>query len=219
MELQENERPARYEVVFRVPPGVPVAGTLVVSEDRLLLEDQGRSEMSVPYTDIAKVRIGRSPDECLDGNPVLLLERHGLQPIQIAPLGSDLLHELAELLTSLAIENANPGQRVAVIVPLKRAQLARARELVKQGPPFDPGALGFTRHEVFLIGDEAIFLFTGPYVRAKLARMSGDPTLWQLGRAWRDCIAGRPRIAAVPEVAVRSTDRPVYSWAAQSDGS
>jgi hypothetical protein len=170
--------------------------------------------MSLPYADITEVRIGRSPDERLNGNPALLLERDGAQPIQIEPLGFGLLHELAELLTSLALENANPGQRVAVIVPLKRAQLARARELVTQGPPFDPGALGFTRHEVFLIGDEAIFLFGGPHVRAKLARLTGDPTLWQVGRAWRDCIAGRPRIAAVPEVVVRGSDRPVYSWAA-----
>jgi len=217
MEPQNNERSARHAVVFRVAPGVPAAGALVVHEDRLLLEGrsgEGRCELSLPYADITEVRIGRSPDERLNGNPVLLLERDGAQPIQIEPLGLGLLHELAELLTSLALENANPGQRVAVIVPLQRAQLARARELVTQGPPFDPGAFGFTRHEVFLIGDEAIFLFTGPHVRAKLARMTGDPTLWQVGRAWRDCIAGRPRIAAVPEVVVRGSDQPVYSWAA-----
>lgn len=217
MELPSNERPVRYAVAFRVAPGAPAAGALVVCEDRVLLEGQsseGRSELSVPYADITEVRIGRSPEERLNGKPALLIEREGAQPIQIEPLGFGLLHELAEILTSLALENANPGQRVAVIVPLKRTQLARARELVSQGPPFDPGAFGFTRHEVFLIGDEAIFLFTGPRVRAKLARMTGDPTLWQVGRAWRDCIAGRPRIAAVPEVAVRGSDRPVYSWAA-----
>jgi hypothetical protein len=217
MEPQKNERAARYPVVFRVAPEVPVAGALVVHEDRLLLEGrygEHRSELSVPYAEIAEVRIGRGHDERLNGNPVLLLERDAMQPIQIEPLGFGLLHELAELLTSLALENANPGQRVAVIVPLNRAQLARARELMAQGPPFDPSLFGFTRHEVFLIGDDAIFLFTGPHVRAKLARMTSDPTLWQVGRAWRDCIAGRPRIAAVPEVVVRGSDRPIYSWAA-----
>ena len=217
MEVQRDERRVRYPVVFRVAPGVPAAGALVLCEDRVLLEGrsgEGRSELAVPYGEIAEVRIGRSGDERLNGKPVLILERVDTQPIQVEPLGFGLLHELAELLTSLALENANPGQGVAVIVPLKRAQLARARELVMQGPPFDPRAVGFTRHEVFLIGDEAIFLFIGPHVRAKLARLTGDPTLWQVGRAWRECIAGRPRIDALSEVAVRGSDRPVYSWAA-----
>jgi hypothetical protein len=106
---------------------------------------------------------------------------------------------------------------VAVIVPLKKGRLARAKELVAQGPPFDPGALGLTRHQVFLSADEAIFVFAGPHVRAKLERMTRDPTLWRVGHAWRGCIGGRPRLATATEIVPESGDRPVYSWIANRD--
>jgi hypothetical protein len=220
MEPRGPQRAARYAVIFRVAPRTPTAGALVVDEDRLLLEGrsaEGRVELSVPYADLTEVRIGRSADERLNGRPALLLEREGGQPVQIEPFGAGLLHELADLLATLATEHADGGEQVAVIVPLKKGRLARAKELVAQGPPFDPGALSLTRHQVFLSADEAIFVFAGPHVRAKLERMTRDPTLWRVGHAWRGCIGGRPRLATATEIVPESGDRPVYSWIANRD--
>lgn len=221
MEPRGQQRSARYSVVFRVAPGPSAAGALVVDEERLLLEGrsaEGRVELSVPYADLSEVRIGRSPEERLNGHAALLLEREGAQAVQIEPLGAGLLHELADLLAALATEHADGGEQVAVIVPLKKGRRARAKELVAHGPPFDPAALGLTRHQVFLSADEAMFVFAGPHVRAKLERMTRDPTLWRVGHAWRGVIGGRPRLAPAPEIGPASSDQPVYSWTAKRDG-
>ena len=222
MEPRGEQRSGRYSVVFRVAPGPSAAGALLVDEERLLLEGrspEGRVELSVPYADLSEVRIGRSPEERLNGHPALVLEREGAQAVQIVPFGAGLLHELADLLATLATEHADGGEQVAVIVPLKEGRLARAKELVSQGPPFDPAALGLMRHQVFLTADEAIFVFAGPHIRAKLERMTRDPTLWRVGHTWRGCIGGRPRLATAPEIGPGRNDQPVYSWTANTTGS
>ena len=118
-------------------PGNPTSGVLVVDEDRLLLKGRSaedRIELSVLYADLQEVRIGRSPEEQLNGRPSLVLERDGSQAVQITPHGAGLIHELADLLTALATEYAEGDEEVAVIVPLKKGQLQRVKELVAKGP-------------------------------------------------------------------------------------
>jgi hypothetical protein len=211
------QRPARYAVAFRIGQGARAAGALVIDQDRLQLEGRtadGAVELSVPYAELVEVRIVRGPEELLNGRPALLLARQDRPPVQVEPFGIGLLHELADLLVALATEHADGGEEVAVIVPLKKDRLAEAQELGAQGPPFDPAALGLTRHEVFLTADKAIFVFAGAHVRAKLERMTRDPTLWRVGIAWRGCIGGRPRLAAASDTRPGTDDQPVYSWAA-----
>ena len=140
---------------------------------------EGRVELSVPYAELTEVRIGRAPEERLSGHLTLLVGREHAPPLQIEPLGAGLLHEIADLLAVLATQHADSGEQVAVIVPLKRGQLARVQELVAQGPPFDPAALGLTRHQVFLSAREVTFIFAGEHVRATLEHATSDPTLWQ----------------------------------------
>ncbi|HEU0247536.1 MAG TPA: hypothetical protein VFR38_10665 [Gaiellaceae bacterium] len=211
------QRPARYAVVFRIGLGARAAGALVIDQDRLQLEGRtadGPVELSVPYAELVEVWIARGPEELVNGRPALLLAREDGPPVQVEPFGIGLLHELADLLVALAAEHADGGEEVAVIVPLKKDRMAQAKELVVQGPPFDPAALGLTRHEVFLTADKAIFVFAGPHVRATLERMTRDPTLWRVGIAWRACIGGRPRLAAASDTRPGTDDQPVYSWAA-----
>ena len=219
MNRRGRPRATRYAVVFRAGRGNPTAGALVVDTDRLRLEGrsaEGRVELSVPYAELTEVRIGRAPEERLSGHLTLLVGREHAPPLQIEPLGAGLLHEIADLLAVLATQHADSGEQVAVIVPLKRGQLARVQELVAQGPPFDPAALGLTRHQVFLSAREVTFIFAGPHVRATLERTTSDPTLWRVGLAWRGCIAGRPRLSTVPERQPEDDARLVYSWAADN---
>jgi hypothetical protein len=198
------QRPARYAVAFRIGLGGRAAGALVIDQDRLQLEGRtadGPVKLSVPYAELLEVRIGRGPEELLNGRPALPLARQDRPPVQVVPFGFGLLHELADLLLALATERSDSGEEVAVVVPLQKGRMAQAKELVAQGPPFDPAALGLTRHEVFLSADKAIFVFAGPHVRAKLERMTRDPTLWRVGIAWRGSSAGglaspRPRTPA-----------------------
>jgi hypothetical protein len=211
------QRPARYAVAFRIGLGARAAGALVIDQDRLQLEGRtadGPVKLSVPYAELVEVRIGRGPEELLNGRPALLLARQDRPPVQVVPFGFGLLHELADLLLALATERTDGGEEVAIVVPLRKARIAQAKELVAQGPPFDPASLGLTRHEVFLTADKAIFVFAGPHVRAKLERMTRDPTLWHVGIAWRGCIGGRPRLAAASDTRPGTDDQPAYSWAA-----
>ena len=164
MEPRGERSLTRYAVAFRVAGVAPAAGALVVEEDRLLLEGrspEGLVELSVPYAELSEVRVGRSVDERLNGRPTLLLSRKNGPLVQVEPFGVGLLHELGDLLAGLAATHPDVDEQVAVIVPLKRGRLARAKELVADGPPFDPAALGLTRHDVFLAPEEAVFVLCG----------------------------------------------------------
>jgi hypothetical protein len=220
MNYRGQQRVTRYAVVFRAGQGVPTAGALVVETDRLRLEGRrsasGLVELSVHYAELTDVRIGRTPEERLNGRPALVLGREDAPAIQIEPFGTGLLHEIADLLATLANPHDDSSEQMAVIVPLKKGRLARAEELVAQGPPFDPAALGLKRHQVFLSARAATFVFAGPHARATLERATTDPTLWRVGLAWRGCIAGRPRVSTAPKVQPEDGARLVYAWAADA---
>ena len=208
---------ARYAVVFRLGSEAPMAGALVIGDESLTLDGRrpgARESQTVPYSELAAVRVGRTVEERLNGRPTLVLERTDNPSIQIEPLGFGFLHELASLLTAFAIRNGAADETVGVIIPLKEGRLERARELVAQGPPFDPEALGLTCHEVFLNEDEATFVFHGPRARVTLQGVSRDPSLWRAGLAWRSCIGGRPRFVDASELTVTDDERPVFSWTA-----
>jgi hypothetical protein len=84
---------------------------------------------------------------------------------------------------------------VAVVAPLKYGSQAEARRLIESGPPFDPERSPLVRHEVFLTGDEAIFVFEGPNARDAVEQLLGEASVWKAAVAWRRCLAGRPRVA------------------------
>jgi hypothetical protein len=210
-------RSSSYPAVFRVGFQDQANGTLVVDEEALLLEGrspQGRIELRIPYSELDEVRIGRLPEERLNGRASLLLSYRDGQHVRVEPIGFGLLHELAELLAEVAREHRDEHERVAVVLPLRKSRIAEARELVEDGPPFDPAVLGLKGHEVYLSEDEAVFVFEGPNVRTMLQRLTRDPTLWQAGIAWRSCVCGRPHL--LPEAHLPN-EPPVYSWKAEGE--
>jgi hypothetical protein len=84
---------------------------------------------------------------------------------------------------------------IAVIAPLKYGVQAEARGLIAAGPPFDPESTPLVRHEVFLTGDEVVFVFEGPDARLAVDQLIGESSIWKAAMAWRKVLAGRPRIA------------------------
>lgn len=207
----------RYAVVFRASAGPPIPGALMLEDDRVILEGRGPAghiTLTVPYPALTSVRVGRTPAERLNGRVTLILERAGEPTIQVEPLGIGFLQELASLLATLTPRDMEGEEQVAVIVPLKEGRADRARALVAEGPPFDPAALGLTRHQVFVTDLGAIFVFTGREARAKIQAVSRDPRFWRLGLSWRDCAAGRPRIASAAELDAARAEPPAFSWAA-----
>lgn len=91
--------------------------------------------------------------------------------------------------------------RLVVVVPLADGARERARELLEQGPPFDPAATHLERHSAYLTDREAVFVFETPGDEPPLQLRAEDPALLYAAEAWRDLMAGRPRKA-----------QPVYSW-------
>lgn len=85
--------------------------------------------------------------------------------------------------------------RLVLVVPLKEGAAPRARQLLEEGPPFELGATELERHEVFLTGREAVFVFETEGDAPPLKLRAGDPTLREAAAAWRECMAGRPRKA------------------------
>jgi hypothetical protein len=210
----------RYAVVFCERGGEAAAGALELNQDRLLLTGraaQKRCALSVPLADITAIRIGRLPADRLNGHTTLVLERGRRQAVQVAPVGAaGLLHEIADLVGALTAEQRAGSEELAVVVPLKPNCLLRAAKLLEAGPPVDPAALGLTSHQVYLREGEAVFVFRGPNVSARVGKAMRSPALWRAGLAWQDCFAGRPTIHGSTEVLAREAT-PAYSWAAPDD--
>ena len=85
------------------------------------------------------------------------------------------------------------GQLV-IVVPLKPGSREEARRLIAQGPPIALDETDFTRHEVHLSDDEAVFVFESP-TGPTLSLPAEDPTLHRLAEEWEAIMDGQPRKA------------------------
>jgi hypothetical protein len=86
------------------------------------------------------------------------------------------------------------SSRVVVVVPVKESALEHVRALVAEGPPFDLPGSGLDAHHAFLTEREAIFVFEAAD-RAALEQLVANVDLWAAAEAWREHVAGEPRIA------------------------
>lgn len=96
-------------------------------------------------------------------------------------------------------------EQLAIVARLKPETELRAAELIAEGAPFDPHAIGLRRHAIFLSAGEVVFVFEGNEVEWKIDSLIDEPFHWDLLAAfedWRAIIEGQPRIARV-----------AYSWA------
>lgn len=191
-----------YGVVWREGESPLATGKLELLPRAIRLDGlEGAQE--IPYELLANVRVGRLAGERIDGRPSLVLERRSGAPFTISTVAKpSLVGEIVERLAALQLGN-DPSRRMAVILPIKPEAHEAVRTLLDSGPPFDPQQIeGLERHEVFLTLAEAIFLFDSHLGADAVATLVEDPELWQAAAAWRDHIAGPPRIA-----------ENVYSWA------
>ena len=85
--------------------------------------------------------------------------------------------------------------RLVLVVPLKEGAAGRARELLREGPPFELETTHLERHEVFLNEHEAVFVFDTAGEAPALELEAGNPLLREAAAAWREIMAGRPRKA------------------------
>lgn len=91
--------------------------------------------------------------------------------------------------------------RFVITARLRKGSADKVAQILREGPPFDIEQTSLERHEVFLAGDEVVFLFEGPHAEEEARRLgSGRGVITQAGRLAIH-IDGRPRL---PEE--------VFSW-------
>jgi hypothetical protein len=184
-----------YGVVWKEGSRAPVPGKLELLP-RMLRLDGLEGSREVPYEAVAAIRVGRSVSDRINGGQSVVVERNLGEPITIATVAQpSVVGEIAERLAALRF-GAQTNRLVVVIIPLKPGARASVTRLLKQGPPFDPVAIqNLDRHEVFLTTDEAVFVFESQLGADALAPLLADPKLWDAAAAWREYVAGPPRIA------------------------
>lgn len=195
-----------YGVVWREGASPLAAGKLELLPRGIRL-DGLEGTQDIPYELLAGVRVGRLAGERIDGRPSVVIERRSGAPVTISTVAKpSLVGEIVELLAALQLGD-DSARRMTVVLPIKPESRDAVRALLASGPPFDPEQMeGLDRHEVFLTAQEVIFLFDSNFGGDALARLIADPELWQAAGAWREHIAGQPRLA-----------EEVYSWTRRND--
>jgi len=188
-----------YAVKWREPDGQTYLGRLALGARTLDLEGRPRDggpaiNRQIGYEEILSLRIGNRGADRLDGQPALVVERaDGRYLVTSAGMGAGIVQEVADRLAGL---RGDARQRATVVVPLKAGALAGVRDLVAQGPPFDPARTALTQHQLLLTEREAIFVFETQSEEG-LAALLGQLDILAAAVAWRDLVAGPPRLAAV----------------------
>ena len=141
------------------------------------------------------LRIGCSRGDRINGGPAVVVERRKGERVIISTVAQpSLIGEIAERLAALQL-GARKNRRIVVVLPLKPNAHEPVSALLKQGPPFDPASIeGLDRHEVYVTGDEAVFVFESALGADALAPLLADPKLWGSVSAWGEHLAGAPRI-------------------------
>ena len=85
--------------------------------------------------------------------------------------------------------------RLLIVARLQDGKHAAAKNLLRQGPPFDAEELGFHRHGAFLTATEVVFFFEAPEVEWILSDLIDDPVISASFAPWQSLIKGSPRMA------------------------
>jgi hypothetical protein len=201
-----------YAVRWREPNGETFIGRLALGPSTLRLvgrttgAERRTVDRQIGYAELQGLRIGAGADR-LDGRPAVVVERaDGLYLVADAGLGPPIVQELVGRLADLRLAAA---RKATVIVPLREGSIDRVRELVAQGPPFDPAGTSLTRHEVFLTPREAVFVFEAEREDG-LRALLGHLDIWVAAAPWGEHVAGTPRVADL----AYAWERPEPSFAA-----
>jgi hypothetical protein len=87
-------------------------------------------------------------------------------------------------------------QRLALVGKLKDGACDRAAEIVRRGPPFDPGERGFDRHTVLLAGGHVIFIFEGEEAESRVRDLLSNGVGTTALAVWEPLLDGLPEPAA-----------------------
>lgn len=190
--------PESYAVVWSEPDGPRFVGSLIVDAAGVHLRgasaDGHLSRRTLAPDQIAHVRVQRPGSRQEDSSPSVILEQVDGAPLSLVAVnGAGVLFEIANLTATMAGASPTTSTPIAIGVPIRRGQLDRVRELLREGPPFDPEAIPeLESHQVYLGRDQVIFIFEGRDLQHALDRLMHTTSVWIAAAAWRRCIAGKP---------------------------
>jgi hypothetical protein len=188
-----------YGVVWKSGDGPLVVGRLAVQPLGFELESELDGELRrevLRYEELTEARVGRGAAERIAGRPTVVLERRSGPTLLVSTVAQpSLVGEIVEGLAALQL-GTPATRRTALVVPIDPGHHEAVRELVADGPPFDPREIpGLRRHEVFVSPHEAVFVFEADSDVEALETLLEDPELWRSAAAWRAHTAGPPRLA------------------------
>jgi hypothetical protein len=109
--LNTATRSAKNDVLSAVVSAVSVTQML-----RARFSTGRPATQTIPYEDLAGVRVGRSSSERIDGRPTVILERRTGLPLTLATVAQQtLLGEIVERLTALQLAARGGAHTVTVI--------------------------------------------------------------------------------------------------------
>ena len=85
--------------------------------------------------------------------------------------------------------------RLVIVAHLKEGKHADAEKLLREGPPFDPEALGLHRHAAYLTSTAVAFVFEAPEVEWIVNELIDDPVTSAAFGPWHQLLDGTPRLA------------------------
>jgi len=178
-----------YGVLWRSGGGEPVPARLRIAPTALVLTGLGEEgrERAVPLAEI--VAVETRPLE--EKRSTVALDLRGGDRLE---LESNVDRQIVtQLLERLVADGLRGTQRLLVVAPLKPGARQAARELLRSGPPFSLDETPLLLHDVFLLDDQALFLF-GSVDGAEMEEPP-MPDLWAATGEWRELIAGEVRLA------------------------
>jgi hypothetical protein len=201
---QQGEQASRSGRLELLPGGLTLEGSGA---------NGGASSETIDFGDLVDVRIGRAASDRLSGRQTLVLERRGGASVRIASVVQPgIITELAERLAS-RLREEEAMSRAVVVIPLREGASEQAAQLLRSRPPFDPDEIGLDRHHVFLTDEEAVFVFEADDLGAA-ERLIGGESFWKAAAAWKDLVAGPPRLAEDAYTWVRPHVQDDVSYAA-----
>jgi hypothetical protein len=86
-------------------------------------------------------------------------------------------------------------KRLMIVARLRSDAHEEAEVLLREGPPFDPEALGLERHAAYLTAGEIVFVFEATEVEWIVNDLVDDPAVAAFFTPWEKLIEGTPRLA------------------------
>ena len=197
-----------YGVIWRESGGEQAEGRLAIGPHSIQLRatgDESLVERELPFDRIAsaELRVQGTTESTETPKGRLALTSTDGREIQIESAADRWI--VGDLVESLFVHSLTDGQvdrRILVALKLRPGSRERAHELLRAGPPFDPSRSALALLDVFLLEDEALFLFQtdGADDLVELVK----PNFWQAAAGWRELMSGGVSLA-----------EHVYSWARQ----